>query len=292
MIILFFLSFSRLQKIKPASSHYHSASRNEHVFYSLSLSRLTATPLSKADPFLILFNGVYRLVFKDSRHLRRTQHVVGVVEVVVVVVLARVRFPRVVCGQLPVDSVVSVSLDGMLLSTRTVPGVMVVLLRRGEWDVVHLVTLLLLYVVVIRWKVDTTISVVLSKSSVNVHCAGRQRILLTPERLRSVLVGHDKVIVRVRFRWSASRSRDGTFNRTASLIEVARLRGEVVHAPSIWGSCLLTVTVVDVFRREVRGSRGLDQVKTGRQHRGACLRSQSYLTANHLLKLFVDLVVL
>jgi len=75
---------------------------------------------------------------------------------------------------------VSVSLDGMLLSTRTVPGVMVMLLRRGEWDVVHLVTLLLLNVVVIRWKVDTTISVVLSKSGVNVHCAGRQRILLTP----------------------------------------------------------------------------------------------------------------
>ena len=55
-----------------------------------------------------------------------------------------------------------------------------------------------------------------------------------------MLVGHDKVIVRIRFRWSASRSRDGTFNRTASLIEVTRLRGEVVHAPSIRGSCLLT----------------------------------------------------
>ena len=94
-----FLSlFLPTPEIKPASSHYHSASRTEHVFYGLSLSRLSATPLSKADPFLILFNGVYRLVFKDSRHLRRTEHIVGVVEVVVVLVLARVRFPRVVRG--------------------------------------------------------------------------------------------------------------------------------------------------------------------------------------------------
>lgn len=94
--------------------------------------------------------------------------------VVVVVILARVRFSRVMCGQLPVVySIMSVSLDGMLLRcTRTVPRVMVMLLRRGERNVVHLVTLLLRYVVVIRGEVDTTVGVVLSKSSVNVHRAG------------------------------------------------------------------------------------------------------------------------
>lgn len=51
--------------------------------------------LGEPDPFLVLFYRVYRFVLKDARHLRRAKHVVRVVEVVVVV-LARVRLPRIV----------------------------------------------------------------------------------------------------------------------------------------------------------------------------------------------------
>ena len=67
----------------------------------------------------------------------------------------------------------------------------------------------------------------------------RGAIYLTPERLRRMFVGHDEVIVRIRFRGSTSGSRDGTFHWAGSLIEVARLRGQVVHTPAIRRSCLL-----------------------------------------------------
>jgi len=259
---------SRLKEIKPASSHNHSA-RNEDVFYSLSLGRRVGRPLSKADPLLILFYGVYRLVFKDSRHLRRTEHVVriGEVVVVVIVVFARVSFTRVMCREFSVVySIVSVSLYGMLLRcTRSVPRVMVMLLRRGEWNVVHLVSLLLLNVVIVRRKVDAAVRVVLSECSVNVHRTRRQRIFLTPERLSGVLVGQDQVIVvvGVRFGGSTGGSGDGALYWTGSLIEVPRLRGQVVHAAPVRRPCLLSVAMVDVFGREMRGSGSLHQVEAG-----------------------------
>jgi hypothetical protein len=109
---------------------------------------------------------------------------------------------------------------------------MVMLLRRREWNVVHLVLLLLLYVVVIRREMNAPVSVVLSQSSVYVHRTWRQRVLLTPERLM-LLVSHDEVVVRVGFRRCTGGTGDGTLNWTVSLIQVPGLGCQVVHAAPV-----------------------------------------------------------
>ena len=56
-----------------------------------------------------------------------------------------------------------------------------------------------------------------------------------------MLVSHDQVVVGVRFRRSAGGTRDGTLHGTPCLVEIPGLGCQVVHAPSVRGSCFLAV---------------------------------------------------
>ena len=68
-----------------------------------------------------------------------------------------------------------------------------------------------------------------------------------------MFVGHDEAIVRIGFRGSTSGSRNGTFHWAGSLVEVARLRGQVVHTPAIRRSCLLPAGKDQIFYNVMHG---------------------------------------
>ena len=54
-----------------------------------------------------------------------------------------------------------------------------------------------------------------------------------------MLVRHDEVVVGVRFRRSTGGPGDGALHGAARLVEVPGLGRQVVHAPSVRGTCIL-----------------------------------------------------
>lgn len=202
-------------------------------------------PLGEPYPLLVGLYRVYRLVLKDPRHFGRTEHAVVRVEVVVVV-LGTVRFARVVARQLPVHTVVSIS-SLHVVTSGVLPRV-VVGLRRGEGDV-KIVTLLL-DIVIVRGEVNTPICVVLRQSRVYIHRVGGQLVLLAPHR--TVFVDHNREAVRGLFGRRGSGPGDGALDGTAGWVQVAVL-GQVVEGASVGGArILVSTTMVDWFRREMR----------------------------------------